>query len=161
MRRSLTDVWLNLAPPLTRERRPHDLPGARLAVHGLDEDLRTSLEDNMQRILNTRRSLDVDQAYGYVRASVLAYGIAPRSSMRAGSRREAEGLAREIEHTLTSYEPRICDVKVSVGIDGGPRQHGLRFEIDARLRPEIGGGGLLASFDEDASEVSIDRMLEV
>lgn len=120
-----------------------------------------SLEDNLQRILCTRRMVEVDAGrFPEARRSVLAYGIPSRTRLRAGSPREAAVFASEIETALRVFEPRLKDIGVAgrTGADGGSDD--LRIDIDARLRSEARSVDVYAGFDGESGLVTVQESAE-
>jgi type VI secretion system protein ImpF len=78
--------------------------------------LRASVGRELMRLLNTRRPRLGDpmkEAEGD--RTILDYGIPDFSHMAAGSETDAHQLARTLEQTISIYEPRLREVRVTIG----------------------------------------------
>lgn len=126
--------------------------------------LKDSVRRDLEWLLNTRRVGEPDgEAQPELAASMFYYGIPDLSSMSRDSPEVLTRLARSLEQVIASHEPRLADVKVSVGPRDGGALSEIRFVVEAMLRldpsPERvsfdtvmakGGGGVEVRGDDDA-----------
>jgi type VI secretion system protein ImpF len=98
------------APALLFERlmQPLDRQGAPAAVARIHdvEALRNSVARELQSLLNTRVSLDIDTLEGRERTTI-DYGIPDLSAFPLGNSEAMLRLARHISRTISVYEPRL------------------------------------------------------
>jgi type VI secretion system protein ImpF len=120
----LFDRLVDLDPHVPAEPRPM----RTLDPRGLRESVRRELE----RMLNTRSSLPVDQLDAREELTVLEYGIPDLSAFSAGSEEDLVRLAAIVARAVAAFEPRLRRVRVAVErLQDGPRE--LRLRIDADL----------------------------
>jgi type VI secretion system protein ImpF len=99
--------------------------------------LKASLRHDLEWLLNTRRiPLEPPESFVEVPRSLFCYGFPDITSMGRDSRDTRVRLMRQVEETIATFEPRLANVKVSLGEtdDNGRRQ--LRFLIEGLLRME-------------------------
>jgi type VI secretion system protein ImpF len=94
------------APVLAAAPSGHLLQGA---------DLKASIARDLERLLNTRNGLTIDEAHG-IEASVLTYGI-PDILALGVQPDGGQALADLVRRAITSFEPRLCDVSVQAEPD--------------------------------------------
>ncbi len=99
----------------------------RLSPNGVEPSLMSSIQMNLQWILNTRIGDSPASAdYGLPDMSTLVKGL-PKSEL---------AFARAVEEAIRRYEPRLSNVDVSVAIDHDAeelRAVSVGFSIDAEL----------------------------
>jgi type VI secretion system protein ImpF len=99
--------------------------------------LKASLRHDLEWLLNTRRiPLELPESFVEVPDSLFNYGFPDITSMSRDSRDSRIRLMRQVEETIATFEPRMANVKVSLGEtdDNGRRE--LRFLIEGLLRME-------------------------
>ena len=99
--------------------------------------LKASLRHDLEWLLNTRRiPLELPESFVEVPESLFYYGFPDITSMSRDSRDSRIRLLRQVEETIATFEPRLANVKVSLGEadDNGRRE--LRFLIEGLLRME-------------------------
>ncbi len=119
--------------------------------------LKASLCRDLEWLLNSRRSLiEIPEAYEHLRASLLNYGLVDVTSLTRDDPQTRSRIIREVERAITTFEPRLAAVKVSLASDGnpdgpagGPRRE-LRFVVEGLLR-----------IDPQPEQVVFDTVLEV
>ena len=99
--------------------------------------LKKSVARDLEALLNTRRELldDPPEELAEVSRSVLTYGLPDFTSFNLAATDDRVRLRRCLEDTVTTFEPRLRRVRVSIE---SPRPHErvLRFRIDALLRTD-------------------------
>jgi type VI secretion system protein ImpF len=95
------------------------------------EQLKASVRRELQRLLNTRCSIPLHQITKEER-SVINYGIPDFSSLSAHNPDDHKLIATIVSETITAFEPRLQNVRVSV--DPVPGQYWmLALKIEALL----------------------------
>ena len=114
------------------DREPH-VPAEPRPLRTLDpQGLRESVRRELERMLNTRSSLPVDELAGRPELTVLEYGIPDLSAFSAGSDEDQVRLAAVVARAVSAFEPRLRQVKIStLGLEDERRSQRLR--IDALL----------------------------
>jgi type VI secretion system protein ImpF len=87
-------------------------PNRALDAHKLRESVRADLV----RLLNTRTNLR-GNIRELAQGTVLDYGIPDLSPISAASEQQQVALAKRIEAVISTYEPRLRNVKVIIQID--------------------------------------------
>ena len=119
----LFDRLVDLDPQAPAEPRPL----RTLDPRGLRESVRRELE----RMLNTRSSLPVDQLDQRAELTVLEYGIPDLSAFSAGSEEDLVRLAGVVARAVAAFEPRLRRVRVAVDrLQDGLRALWLRIDAD-------------------------------
>ena len=99
--------------------------------------LKKALERDLEWLLNTRRPAeDLPSGASELEKSVYWYGLPDLNSLTLSSEADRAGLIRAIQTAISTFEPRLTSVRVSltpVAEEGLPE---LRFVIDALLRME-------------------------
>ena len=100
-------------------------------------ELRASVARDIETLLNTRRELlfDVPPHFEEVRKSVLLFGLSDFTSYSLLNPQDRKTLRREVEEALTTFEPRLKSVRVTLET-GDKYDMTLRFRIDALLRTD-------------------------
>ncbi len=124
--------WLleDAYPRLLRTRRIQEAP------HTLRE-LKQSVSRDIEALLNTRRELleELPPAYKELKSSLLCYGLPDFTAMNLMNPRERKKMQRIIEQTVSTFEPRLNTVKVTV-LDPTGLDQALHFRIEALLLVE-------------------------
>jgi type VI secretion system protein ImpF len=101
--------------------------------YGLDQMLdrvRRDLED----LLNTRRTpIDGCEDDELLRTSILNYGLPDLTAMNAMTPQQRQEIAQTLERIVSTFEPRLQDVRAVLTAGGDGKTPSLRFRIDARL----------------------------
>lgn len=125
VRVSLLDRLIDGEPDQSREVPPTARQALRMAIDGVRRDL----ED----LLNCREAwIDDVREYEHTSRSILAYGLSGIDSDPDEMHLSGQ-VARDIEHAIATFEPRLTAVSV---IEDTPRggERALRFRIEAVLR---------------------------
>jgi len=96
-------------------------------------ELKLALKRDLEWLLNTRRTIDPapESARETIR-SVYYYGFADVSSKSVMSPRDQSDLVREMELSISFFEPRLKRAKVRVEIEQGSYR-ALKFAIEGLL----------------------------
>ncbi len=104
-----TLVWASHASLFDRLCAP---PSVAPSPHRLQEDdLRASLARDLERLLNTRNGLTVEQARTR-EACVLSYGLPDVQALDLRVDGGLQVLAEVVQRAITQFEPRLRDVAV-------------------------------------------------
>lgn len=123
-------------PPLSRE--------ASVAAY------RNSVLRDVEWLLNTRRTIvAIPDSLTEVADSVFAYGLPDVTSHGADQAESRLLLVRQIERTLKTFEPRLTDVRVSIGASP---------EVEQRVHFTIEG---LLKMEPDPERVAFDTVMEL
>ena len=96
--------------------------------------LKASLRRDLEWLLNTRRNPEpVPEGADELERSLYSYGLPDITSLSYDNSRDRSRLARMIESTLRTFEPRVDRVKVTAIDPGGTNAHVLRFQIEGLL----------------------------
>jgi type VI secretion system protein ImpF len=97
--------------------------------------LKAAVRRDLEWLLNTRRIIEPtpDDATE-LPASLFCYGLPDISSMSADSPDVADQLRRYLEEAIALFEPRLTEVRVTLGEAEAGGAHELRFVIDGLLR---------------------------
>ena len=99
--------------------------------------LKASVRHDLEWLLNTRRIPEMaPESFQEVTRSLYHFGFPDITSMGRDSKEVRARLVRQVEETVTAFEPRLAGVRVSLSEsnDDGKRQ--LRFLIEGVLRME-------------------------
>lgn len=96
------------------------------------QGLRDSVRRELERLLNTRSSLPVDQLAERPELTVLEYGIPDLSAYSAGNDDDQRLLAGVVARAVAAFEPRLREVRVSF-VRLEDEQRSLLLRIDAVL----------------------------
>jgi type VI secretion system protein ImpF len=112
--------------------------------------LKNAVRRDLEWLLNTRRTpVAVPDTLPELRRSVFLFGLPDVSALARDSRPAREKLRRYVQEAVTTFEPRLADVRVSLVDDDAPGAQRLRFVIDAMLR-----------VDPSPEQVQFDTVLE-
>lgn len=99
-------------------------------------ELKQSVKRDLEWLLNTRQAnTQLPPDLKEVNSSVIAYGLPDFTTVGIKSAPDQNRLRRAIEGAISTFEPRLQDVRVTIE----PVQEGERvvhFRIDARLKVE-------------------------
>ena len=98
--------------------------------------LKDAVKRDLEQLLNTRQSGDwLPPDLKELNNSLAAYGLPDFTSFSVKSPSEQDRLRLALETALTTFEPRLEDINVTI-LQMGDLQRSLHFRIDARLRVE-------------------------
>ncbi len=127
VQQSLIDRLIDDEPSSTVEPTMHRAQSVRA--------LKASMRRDLEWLLNTRRMhVRLPDGMDEVERSLLRYGLPDITSMSRDDAQQHARLLRGVEETITRFEPRLANVRISLvaGADGARRE--LHFLIDAMLR---------------------------
>lgn len=114
-------------------------------------ELKRSVRRDLEWLLNTRKIVDpAPDAFTELHHSLYHYGMPDITSLAAESISARDWLRRQVEETITLFEPRLAGVRVTVATVEEEGRRELRFVIDALLRME-----------PNPEQVVFDTVLEV
>lgn len=126
---SLLDRLLDDHPDEAQEPRWREATNIRV--------IKSSLCRDLQNLLNARRSLTpLPEHYACLQSSLLNYGLPDLQSIEVREDHELDLLARRIEETIGTFEPRLRQVRVTAKLtddDRRPIDRRLQFLIEAVL----------------------------
>jgi type VI secretion system protein ImpF len=94
----------------------------------------TSVLRDLEQLLNNRQPRpDMAQDEGELRRSVYTYGMPEFSSTGVGSAQDREVLRRAVEETISAFEPRLRDVRVTLHQPTDNFDRTLRLTVDGLL----------------------------
>lgn len=98
--------------------------------------LKQSVRRDLEWLLNTRQIVDgVPEGLTETTRSLAAFGLPDFTSVSIKSPAERSRLRRTLETAISTFEPRLQDVTVTVDPQR-ENERVLRFRVDARLRVE-------------------------
>jgi type VI secretion system protein ImpF len=98
--------------------------------------LKQSVKRDLEWLLNTRQVVDgIPDGLTETSRSLAAYGLPDFTSVSVKSPAERNRLRRTLETAISTFEPRLQDVMVTVD-PLRDTERVLRFRVDARLRVE-------------------------
>jgi type VI secretion system protein ImpF len=113
--------------------------------------LKAALRRDLEWLLNTRRNPEpLPEQFEELRHSVYWYGLPDITSLSRDSTEQRIWLARQIEETISAFEPRLAGVRVSIRETEGEVRRELRFVIEGMLR-----------MDPNPEQVVFDTVLEL
>jgi type VI secretion system protein ImpF len=93
-----------------------------------------SVRDDLEELLNTRRSVDVvEKQYVELSKSVATFGLADLTSIGGSTPAKQDEIGRMIEKAIMLHEPRLRNVRAKVVRSRGVDLR-LRYHIDAELK---------------------------
>ena len=100
-------------------------------------ELKRALRRDLEWLLNTRRIVvPAPEGFTELARSLYNYGLPDITSLAAESVSARDWLRRQVEETITLFEPRLSGVRVTVATTDVEGRRELRFTIDALLRME-------------------------
>lgn len=114
--------------------------------------MKAAVRRDLEWLLNTRRTIvEIPEAFEELPRSVFAYGLRDISSMARDSQETRHTLIREVEEAIARFEPRLADVRVTLGeLEAGGVNRELHFVVHALLR-----------MDPNPEQVVFDTVLEL
>jgi type VI secretion system protein ImpF len=95
--------------------------------------IRSSVMRDLENLLNSRRRIfQPSSGYPELANSLFVYGVGDFTSQNPKSTTVQQQLRRDIEKTVTRFEPRLKNVQVHLEM-GGQSHRQLRFRISAML----------------------------
>jgi type VI secretion system protein ImpF len=93
-----------------------------------------SVRDDLEELLNTRRSHQVQESqYAEVARSIVNYGLPDLISLGAATPAKQEEVAHVIEEIITLHEPRLRNVRARL-VRARALELRVLFHVDAELR---------------------------
>ena len=113
--------------------------------------LKASLRRDLEWLLNTRRSPEAAGAgFPELEHSLYNFGLPDVTSLSWDSARDRARLARMIEKTLSTFEPRLSGLRVVAVEAATGAQHVMRFQIEGML-----------DMDPSPEPISFDTLLQL
>ncbi len=113
--------------------------------------LKVALRRDLEWLLNSRRTPDaVGSEFQELEQSLYNFGLPDVTSLSWDSARDRGRLARMIEQTLATFEPRLMKVKVVAVASSAGAQHVMRFQIEGML-----------DMDPTPEHISFDTLLQL
>lgn len=111
---------------------------------------RDSLKRDVEWLLNTRQPVIPELAsYPATAASVLNFGLPDIRSLETAAGKNPDALARALEESIRTFEPRICQPRVLIN-PSDPLNRSLKFHVEGVI------------FYEDMEEkIDFDTVLEL
>jgi type VI secretion system protein ImpF len=135
---SLLDRLLDDDPGVSKEPAAARLQNVR--------ELKASVAQDLEAMLNTHREalLDIAEGYPEVKRSLATYGLPDLWTFDVRNQQDRNRACRLLEQAVMNFEPRLKQVRVTLG---QPREHehALRFRLDALL--EVKPAREKAAFD--------------
>lgn len=124
---SLIDRLTDYEPKNRNEGRVGYLESARRFKNGLQRDL--------EWLLNTRRiPVAAPEELVEVSRSLYHYGLPDLTSVSRDSPEARERLLRRVEDAISTFEPRLANVNISVvEMEGAEHRRELRFHVEGTL----------------------------
>lgn len=112
---------------------------------------RIAVQRDVEWLLNTRRTIvRIGPEHAEVRASVHEFGITDTTGVPVGTAEGRNRLVEEIRDAISRFEPRLMNVRVSMGEASQVKSPQVRFTIQATLR-----------MDPSPEQVVFDTVLEI
>ena len=100
-------------------------------------ELKRALRRDLEWLLNTRRIVEpAPEGFNELRESLYHFGLPDVTSASAESPDTRNWLRRQVEETITLFEPRLASVRVTVAAVGEIARREVRFVVEALLRME-------------------------
>jgi len=100
-------------------------------------ELKASLRRDIEWLLNTRQCIqDPPEGSSELQRSLHVYGLPDICSLSLSSGQDYHRLARTMESTLATFEPRLRTIRVTPAPSADPTSRVLRFQIEGVLRVE-------------------------
>jgi type VI secretion system protein ImpF len=97
------------------------------------DEFKKGVRRDIEWLLNTRQP--IEHAHGKeTERSLYMYGLPDIASLSMSSIRDRQMLAKTIEDTISLFEPRISNLRVSLVTQGEQRVQSLRFVLEGILR---------------------------
>ena len=97
---------------------------------------KAAVQRDLEWLLNTRRIVEpATEDFEELQKSVYNYGMPDITSLSRDSAVSRKQLLRQVEETLSIFEPRLGNVRVSmVEVEGEALRRELRFVVEATLK---------------------------
>ena len=97
---------------------------------------KAAVQRDLEWLLNTRRIVEAaTEDFEELQKSVYNYGMPDITSLSRDSAASRKQLLRQVEETLTIFEPRLGNVRVSmIEVEGEALRRELRFVVEATLK---------------------------
>ncbi len=116
---------------------PHSSAEAALTWAQSVRELKRALRRDLEWLLNTRRIVEpAPEGFNQLRESLYHFGLPDVTSASAESTDTRNWLRRQVEETITLFEPRLSGVRVTVSAVGELARREVRFVVEALLRME-------------------------
>ena len=113
--------------------------------------LKVSLRRDLELLLNSRRTPEAaGSEYEELEKSLYNFGLPDVTSLSWDSARDRARLARMIEKTLSTFEPRLSSLRVVAVEATTGAQHVMRFQIEGML-----------DMDPSPEPISFDTLLQL
>jgi type VI secretion system protein ImpF len=113
--------------------------------------LKASLRRDLEWLLNSRRTPEaVGKEFQELEQSLYNFGLPDATTLSRDSLRDRNKLARMIEDTLRTFEPRLSQIQVVAVESANSTQHVMRFQIEAML-----------DMDPSPEPISFDTLLQL
>jgi type VI secretion system protein ImpF len=128
------DLPPGLLPTLKDRLLDPDSMGTRaLPGYGLEQILESVRED-LEELLNTRRSRELVEAqYPELARSVASYGLPDLASLDKTTMGKRDAIGRILEKVITLHEPRLRNVRATMDTPRGS-ELSATFQLNAELR---------------------------
>ena len=135
------DLPPGLLPSLKDRLFDPDAMGTR-AMPGYNlEQVLDSVRDDLEDLLNTRRSFQLSETkYPELALSIATYGLPDLTSLDTASLAKRDAIGRILEKVIALYEPRLRNIR-AVMEPPRPNELSATFRIDADLRSRPGPPG--------------------
>ncbi|CAH0990140.1 hypothetical protein SIN8267_00225 [Sinobacterium norvegicum] len=106
------------------------MPSSNMLLQTLRESVRYDLEC----LLNTRyRCVSAGQQHTNLQSSLINYGLPDLSTINLSNHLGRNAFCRQIEQTITKFDPRIRRVKVTTESNIDTDDPTIRFRVEAKL----------------------------
>ena len=130
---------------------PTNANDASLGLAQSVREVKRALRRDLEWLLNTRRIVELaPETCPELRRSLYHYGVPDITSSAAASTDARNWLRRQVEETISLFEPRLTNVRVTVSDSDEPGRREVRFVVEAVLQME-----------PSAEQVVFDTVLEV
>jgi len=103
------------------------------------EQLVSAVRRDVATLLNSRQTHQgLCDDYPQCARSLLAFGLPDPPSMEAHTSTQREAIARQIEHVVRQFEPRLSGVRISLLEPFDEREQAVHYLIEAQL--QVGSG---------------------
>lgn len=100
-------------------------------------ELKRGVRRDLEWLLNTRRIVEpAPDGFIELRQSLYEFGLPDITSVSAESTDQCNWLRRQVEETITLFEPRLAGARVTVVTGEEPGRREVRFVVEALLRME-------------------------
>jgi type VI secretion system protein ImpF len=101
------------------------------------QELKRGLRRDLEWLLNTRRIVTPPpEGFTELEQSLYTFGLPDITSASAESTDTRNWLRRQVQETISLFEPRLTDVHVTVTAVGDLARREVRFVVEALLRME-------------------------